>query len=159
MPSSEWVSIISPVVASTSGRARRSVVTGSLRLRSMRAKTWPFLSISSSSHEPRCGIRFAVKTCFAGSLGSMMYAPGERTSCVTTTRSVPLMMNVPASVIWGKLPMKTRCSRISPVSLFTNATVMNRPDSKLLSVSRHSRSVTAGGSKTWSPNSTASVPV
>ena len=28
----------------------------------------PFLSISSSSHEPRDGIRFAVKTCFVGVL-------------------------------------------------------------------------------------------
>ena len=38
------------------------------------------------------------------------------------TRSVPLMMNVPWSVIIGKSPMKTVCSRISPVSLFTNWT-------------------------------------
>ena len=40
------------------------------------------------------------------------------------TRSVPLMMNVPWSVIMGKSPMKTRCSRISPVSVFTKATVI-----------------------------------
>ena len=38
------------------------------------------------------------------------------------TRSVPLMMNVPNSVIIGKSPMKTLCSRISPVSLFTKRT-------------------------------------
>ncbi len=40
------------------------------------------------------------------------------------TRSVPLMMNVPNSVIIGKSPMKTPCSRISPVSLFTKRTFM-----------------------------------
>ena len=84
----------------------------------------PFLSISSSSHEPRLGIRFAVKTCFVGSFGSIRYAPGERTSCVTMTRSVPLMMKVPCSVIIGKSPMKTVCSRISPVSLLTKRTVI-----------------------------------
>ncbi len=46
-------------------------MTGSLRLRSMRTKTLPFLSISSSIQEPRAGIRFAMKTCFSRSLGSM----------------------------------------------------------------------------------------
>jgi len=91
-------------------------VTGSLRLRSMRTLTRPFLSISSSTHEPREGIRFAMKTCFSGSLGSMTYAPGDRTSWVTTTRSVPLTMNVPQSVMSGTSPMNTFCSRISPVS-------------------------------------------
>ncbi len=49
--------------SSTAGSARSSVVTGSLRLRSMRTLTRPFLSISSSSQEPRDGIRLAVKTC------------------------------------------------------------------------------------------------
>ena len=43
---------------------------------------------------------------------------------MTITRSVPLMMNVPNSVIIGKSPMNTFCSRISPVSLFTKRTVM-----------------------------------
>ena len=64
-----------------------------------------------------------MKTCFSASLGSITYAPGERTSWVTTTRSVPLMMNVPQSVIHGKSPMNTDCSRISPVSRLTNATL------------------------------------
>ena len=40
------------------------------------------------------------------------------------TRSVPLMMNVPCSVIIGKSPMKTDCSRISPVSVLTKLTVI-----------------------------------
>ena len=66
------VSSTNPVVGSSFGSARRSVVTGSLRLRSMRTVTRPFLSISSSSQEPRDGIRLAVKTCLVGSLGSRM---------------------------------------------------------------------------------------
>ena len=65
------VSSSNPVVGSSSGSARRSVVIGSLRLRSMRAYAMPFLSISSSSHEPRDGIRFAMKTCFVASFGSI----------------------------------------------------------------------------------------
>ncbi len=89
----------------------------------MRTKTLPFLSISSSSQEPRAGIRLPTNICFSASLGSIRYAPGERTSCVTTTRSVPLMTNVPRSVIHGKSPMKTDCSRISPVSRLMKPTV------------------------------------
>ncbi len=46
--------------------------------------------------------------------------PGERTSWETTTRSVPLIMNVPRSVMTGKSPMKTVCSLISPVLAFWN---------------------------------------
>ena len=46
--------------------------------------------------------------------------PGERTSWLTTTRSVPLMMKVPRLVIIGKSPMKTVCSLISPVERFMN---------------------------------------
>ena len=46
--------------------------------------------------------------------------PGDRTNWETTTRSVPLMMNVPWSVIMGKSPMKTVCSLISPVLAFMN---------------------------------------
>ena len=53
------------------------------------------------------------------------YTPGDRTSCETTTRSVPLMMNVPLEVIIGKSPMKTVCDLISPVSPFMNSAVTN----------------------------------
>ena len=102
--------------------AKSRVVTGSLRLRSMRTLTTPFLSISSSTHEPRAGMRFAMKTCFSRSFGSIRYAPGERTNCVTMTRSVPLMMKVPQSVMSGRSPMKTFWRRISPVSLLTKET-------------------------------------
>ncbi len=72
MASFDVVSMTKPVVGSSCGSARRSVVIGSLRLRSMRTVTRPFLSISSSSHEPRDGIRLAVKSCLAASLGSRM---------------------------------------------------------------------------------------
>ncbi len=43
--------------------------------------------------------------------------PGERWSCETTTRSVPLMMNVPWSVIKGISPKKTSCSLMSRTDL------------------------------------------
>ena len=47
--------------------------------------------------------------------------PGDRTSWDTTTRSVPLMMNVPRSVMIGKSPMNTVWDLISPVCLFWNS--------------------------------------
>ena len=54
-----------------------------------------------------------VKMVLASRPGWKM-TPGERTSWLTTTRSVPLTMKVPRSVIIGKSPMKTVCSLISP---------------------------------------------
>jgi hypothetical protein len=36
------------------------------------------------------------------------------------------MMKVPRSVIMGKSPMKTSCSLISPVALFTNMASTNK---------------------------------
>ena len=78
---------------------------------------------------------------------------------MTITRSVPLMMNVPTSVIIGKSPMKTVCSRISPVSLFTNRTVIESGTWYVRSFSRHSRCENGGSPNLYSPNSTASVPV
>ncbi len=58
-----------------------------------------------------------VKMVLASRPGWKM-TPGERTSWLTTTRSVPFTMNVPRSVIIGKSPMKTVCSLISPVVAF-----------------------------------------
>ncbi len=69
---SSWLSSTSASVSGLYAMARNRTVTGSLRLRSMRTKTLPFLSISISSQEPRAGIRLAVKTCFSRSLASMM---------------------------------------------------------------------------------------
>ena len=53
------------------------------------------------------------------------YTPGERTSWLTTTRSVPLMMKVPLRVITGKSPMNTVWLLISPVVLLMNSAVTN----------------------------------
>ena len=78
---------------------------------------------------------------------------------MTITRSVPLMMNVPCSVIIGKSPMKTRCSRISPVSLLTKRTVIESGAWYVRSFSRHSLIENCGSPNSYSPNSTASVPV
>ena len=124
--------------------ARRKTVAGSLRLRSMRTLTMPRLSISNSSHDPRAGIRLAMMTCLVASLAAMTYAPGDRTSWVTMTRSVPLMMKVPCFVIMGKSPMKTFCSRISPVTRLTNRTVMKSGAAYVMSLSRHSARESGG---------------
>ena len=103
-----------------------STVTGCLRLRSMRTYTTSRLSTSNSSHAPRLGITLASTISFSGDVLSALtpkYTPGERTSCETTMRSVPLMMNVPRAVIIGKSPMKTVCSLISPVCAFMKRAV------------------------------------
>ncbi len=71
--------------------------------------------------------------------------PGDRTSCETITLSVPLMMNVPFSVILGKSPMKTVCSFISPVSLFMNVARTKIDEEYVMSRSRHSSTVNLGG--------------
>ena len=78
---------------------------------------------------------------------------------MTITRSVPLMMNVPCSVIIGNCPMKTVCSRISPVSLFTKRTTIESGDSYVWSFSRHSLIDAGGSPNSYEPNSTASEPV
>ncbi len=55
--------------------------------------------------------------------------------------------------------MKTRCSRISPVSLLTKRTVMESGTWYVRSFSRHSLIETGGSPNSYSANSTASVPV
>src|SRR5690348_4626366 len=73
--------------------------------------------------------------------------PGERTSWDTTTRSVPLMMNVPLSVITGKSPMKTVWLLISPVVLFVNSAVTNSGAAYVMSLSLHSSTEALTSSK------------
>ena len=73
--------------------------------------------------------------------------PGERTSCDTTTRSVPLMMKVPFSVIIGKSPMKTVCSLISPVFRFMNRARTKIGAEKVMSFSLHSSTENFGGGR------------
>src|SRR5215469_11400814 len=87
------------------------------------------------------------------------YTPGERTSWLTTTRSVPLMMNVPLSVISGKSPMNTVWLLISPVVLLMNSAVTNIGAEKVMSFSLHSSAEYLGGSNRWSRNDSDIVPV
>ena len=85
-----------------------------------------FCSTSNSIHSPRygwivpltswCLVRLRRRKRSPGS----KITPGLRTSWLTTTRSVPLTMNVPFSVMIGKSPMNTVCSLISPVLRFMN---------------------------------------
>ena len=75
---------------------------------------------------------------------------------MTTTRSVPWMMNVPRSVIMGKSPMKTDCSRISPVSSLMKATFMVSGAEKVMSLLRHSAMGLVGSPNWCSPNWTSS---
>src|SRR5215469_4083553 len=75
------------------------------------------------------------------------YTPGDRTSCDTTTRSVPLMMKVPLTDMSGKSPMNTVWLLISPVELLMNSAVTNMGAEYL------------GGSNRWSRNESDIVPV
>src|ERR1700712_3749749 len=75
------------------------------------------------------------------------YTPGERTSWLTTTRSVPLMMNVPLRVITGKSPMNTVCDLISPVVLLVNSAVTNSGAAYVMSLSLHSSTEALTSSK------------
>ena len=65
-------------------------------------------SKSNSTQEPRYGITRAEKSGLPEAsvlpLSSSKNTPAERWSCETTTRSVPLMMNVPLSVMRGSSP-------------------------------------------------------
>ena len=109
---------------------RRSCVTGIFLFLSILHVIIPFLSVSTSSQTPRFGIIFAPWN-FGFSGIWRKKTPGERTSWFTTTRSIPLMMNVPLSVIRGIEPRNTSCSLISPVSLLMSWVVALSADSKL----------------------------
>src|SRR6202167_5207257 len=97
-----------------------------------------------------------VKTVFASRPGWKM-TPGERTSWETTTRSVPLMMKVPLSVMTGKSPMKTVCSLISPVLAFMKRARTNTGAAYVMSFSLHSSTENFGcGRRSTSPGSNSS---
>src|ERR1022692_3587355 len=85
--------------------------------------------------------------------------PGERTSCETTTRSVPLMTKVPFGDMSGKSPMNTVWLLISPVLLLMNSAVTNIGAEKVMSLSLHSSTEYWGGSSRWSRNESDMVPV
>src|SRR5205807_9161288 len=120
--------------------ALSSTVTGWRRLRSIRTPTVSRLSTSNSSHAPRLGITLTLCSSFSVDLSmlSSKYTPGDRTSWLTTTRSVPLMMNVPFSVIIGKSPMNTVWLLISPVLLLMNSAVTNSGAAYVMSLSLQS---------------------
>jgi hypothetical protein len=120
--------------------ALRKTVTAWRRLRSMRTPTVSRLSMSNSSHAPRLGITLTLCSSFSVDLSMVpsKYTPGERTSWLTTTRSVPLMMKVPFSVIIGKSPMNTVWLLISPVLLLMNSAVTNSGAAYVMSLSLHS---------------------
>jgi hypothetical protein len=73
--------------------------------------------------------------------------PCERTSCETTTCSVPLTMHLPPSVIIGKSPMKTVFSLISPVVAFMNRLRTKIGAAKVTSFSLHSSTMNLGGGR------------
>jgi hypothetical protein len=85
------------------------MVTGILRRRSTRKYSTSFGSNSKSSQEPRYGMMRALNSSLPElcvlPLSCSKNTPGERCSCETMTRSVPLMMNEPLSVIRGTSPM------------------------------------------------------
>src|SRR4051794_21488660 len=115
-----------------------------------------FCSTSNSIHSPRYGWIVPVTSwCLAGFRSrnrspGWKITPGDRTSCETTTRSVPLITNVPLSVIMGKSPMKTVCDLISPVVLLVNSAVTNSGAAYVMSLSLHSSTEYLVGSKRWS---------
>ena len=74
----------------------------------MRTYTGPFLSISSSSQEPRAGIRLAMKHLLLPVLGLHDVGARGADQLRHDDRSVPLMMNVPRSVIHGEVAHEDR---------------------------------------------------
>src|SRR5512146_3108263 len=84
------------------------------------------------------------------SIAFSKYTPGERTSWLTTTRSVPLMTKVPFGGMSGKSPMNTVWLLISPVVLFVNSAVTNIGAEYVMSLSLHSSTEYLGGSNRWS---------
>ena len=81
--------------------ARRNTEARNLRLRSMRTCSRFLESYSNSTQLPRYGMICAANRPFSGCEKN---TPGERCSWLTMTRSVPLMMKVPFSVISGMSP-------------------------------------------------------
>ena len=101
-------------------KALNNTVPGIFLLRSIRTFKTSLASFSNSNQVPLDGIILPLNTVFPLlSSASAKYAPGERTNCDTITRSAPLIIKVPESVINGKSPINTSCSFISPVVEFT----------------------------------------
>ncbi len=111
----------------------------------MRANTTPLESVSYSIQAPRLGIIWAeYRKAPVLSMAFEKYTPGERTSWDTITRSAPLMMKVPCSVISGKSPMNTSDSLISWVSRLVRRTVTLSGAAYVVSRSLHFSTVYFG---------------
>ena len=61
--------------------------------------------------------------------------PGDRCSCETMTRSVPVTINVPSSVISGISPKKTSCSLMSRMDFWSPAPSFSKTVSRMLTFS------------------------
>ena len=74
------------------------------------------LEVSNSIQAPLYGMSLAAARGrpVLGSESVVKYTPGDLTNWLTTTRSAPLMMNVPVEVIIGMSPINRVCSLISP---------------------------------------------
>ena len=80
-------------------------MAGSFRFRAMWTYMMSFTSIENSTQEPRYGMILEVNSFLPfGWIISSKNTPGERWSWLTITRSAPLMINVPLSVIMGSSP-------------------------------------------------------
>src|SRR5262250_2051116 len=104
--------------------------------------------MSNTSQAHRRGMKLTLEMSRSEDLSGSLakYTPGERTSWLTTTRSVPLMMKVPLGDISGKSPMNTVWLLISPVELLMNSAVTNIGAEKVISFSLHSSAEYLGGS-------------
>ena len=88
--------------------ARSNVVTGNFFLRSIYAYMTLLMSVANSIHEPLKGITRAEYSCVPfACTDEPKNTPGERCNWETTTRSAPLMINVPLFVIYGIWPKYT----------------------------------------------------
>ena len=87
-------------LSSSKPMARNKVVTGNFFLRSIYAYMTLLMSVANSIHEPLNGMIRAEYSCvpFAWILEPKK-TPGERCNWETTTRSAPLIIKVPLSVI------------------------------------------------------------
>ncbi len=101
-------------------------MAGNFRRRFLRSKQTLSMSEASnctSSHDPRSGItRNEYSTVPLACSPVSKQIPGERCNWLTTTRSAPLMMKVPCSVMSGISPMYTSSSRASFGSLTRKVT-------------------------------------
>ncbi len=109
--------------------ARNKVVAGTRRLRSIFTPIKPVWAVSNSSHEPRLGMILVPKNNLPPIFCAEKNTPAERISCEIQTRSTPLTIKVPRSVISGKSHRKISCVFDSLVFKLTSLTLTRIGDS------------------------------